>query len=132
MSVNAALYSRLSAYAGLTALVATRIYPQLAEQGSAVPRVTIHEISVTPTHAMGADPDLIRTRMQVSSWDTTYDGARTVARQVGTALSRWSDVTAGVHACWLDNEVAFYDEAHALHQIAQDYFVWMAVPIGAL
>src|SRR3990167_5508763 len=132
MSINSALYSRLSGYAGLTALVSTRIYPELRDQGAAAPNVTIHEISAVPVHAMGADPGLIRLRMQVSSWDSTYDGARLVARQVGTALSRWSDSGTGIQAVWLDNEVAFYDEAHRLHQIAPDFIVLFVGAIGAL
>jgi hypothetical protein len=44
-TMDAALFSRLSSFAGLKALIGTRIYPAPAPQNAAYPLVTYQEVS---------------------------------------------------------------------------------------
>ncbi len=82
MSVESEIYTRLSTYAGLTALVVAKIYPLQLPQDIELPALTYFKVSDVPEHAMGADANIKTTRIQVSCWAETYGEAKALELQV--------------------------------------------------
>ncbi len=100
MAIEEAVYSRLSTFAGLTALVGAppndRIYRVRLPQDVTLPAVRFAKVAVERIGAMGADPGLARARYQFSCWANDPDQARDVAEQIRAALQRWRGTEAGV------------------------------------
>lgn len=101
MPLEDALFSRLSGFAGLTALVgagsAARVYPNQAAEDPAAPYVVFEiDDDEDQGHAMGADVAPRRAFCRFYCFDATGDGARDVATQVIAALRRYSGVHAAV------------------------------------
>lgn len=86
--IEKALYQRLSGFAGLTALVSTRITPHLLTQDTAYPAVTYFVVSAPREAAMGSDPGIVHGRIQVDCWGLTYSDVVAVGEQVRAALER--------------------------------------------
>lgn len=107
--VESTLYSRLTTFAGLVALVVKRVYPLIIPQGAAYPAVTYQRISTEPREvAMGGDPGIARARIQVTAWANTFDDAKDVGNQVRLALERWNPT--GVFDTYIIAENDLYDE----------------------
>lgn len=117
-AVGKALYGRMSAHAGLAALVVDRIYPKERPQGSAVPAVTYHQITGPRVSAMGSDPGIVQALYQVSCWASeastrsAYENAQNVVTQVRAALQRFRGTVNGVEIldCFLEDEGDLVDE----------------------
>ena len=120
------LYTRLANYAGLTALVSTRVYPLRLPQNPTLPAVTFQRITGSREHGMTADHGMAHPTLQVDSWGETYASARAVAVQVRTALSRWSDATTDpVVLDVFASDERDMDEADVkLFRVSQDYQIW--------
>jgi hypothetical protein len=127
--IHEALFSRLSGYAGLTALVGARIYPRLLPQNPTYPAVTYDRISAERQSAMGSDSGLVSGRWQVSSWGKTYTDARDIAEQVRKALQRYRGTSSGtvIQDIFIESENDLPPElvdGEAVFQIASDFIVW--------
>lgn len=122
-----ALYARLSGFAGLSALVGSRIYPLRAPQTAALPLVVFQRISTIRWSAFGSDTGLARPRIQVTAWATTAMAAKSVKEQVRAALQRWRGTVAGVEI--LDATIA--DERDQYDQEALAAGVGQAGAYGA-
>lgn len=97
--IGLAVKARLTAHAGTSALVASRVYPLRLPQGPTYPAVRYQLIGAPRTHLMGDDPDAsigVHARVQVDCYADTYAGAHELAEQVRLALSRWSGTSGGV------------------------------------
>ena len=117
--IEATLYTRLSTFAGLTALVSTRIYPLICPQGVTYPAVTYQRISTMPREvAMGSDPGIARARIQVSAWGVTYSSVKAIADQIRLALERYN--TTGIFGTFIIAENDLYDEEALKYGVAVD------------
>ena len=85
-----ALQTRLAAFAGLSALVAARIYAVRAPQNPTLPYVTYQRIAAERFSAMGSDTGVASVLMQLDAWsEASALQAKQVATQVRLALERW-------------------------------------------
>lgn len=122
MTLESSLYSHLSGYSGLTALVSARIYPNQAPQNCPLPYVVYHRISAvreqTITRAIGST----LVRMQFSAFSRRHTtngtdyGANEVRAQVRAALLAYT--TGGgvtVHDLLLVNDIDLYEDDTNLH-----------------
>lgn len=124
MSIESALYDRARTFAGLSALVGTRIYPNLQPQQVADKSVTFRRISSQRVSAMGADTGLVRARYQFDAWAKTYDGARAIADQLRLAFQRWNTTTGTVvQDVYVLNDVELYEDDTQTHHVAVDFDV---------
>jgi hypothetical protein len=129
MTLEQALRTRLAAYTNLTTLVGTRIYPLRLAQSPTLPAVTYQRISTVPVQALSAAASaMIRTRMQVTAWATTYAGAQSVAAQIRACLDGFAGMlggTGGVNCTvtWL-NQVDLIDPEENWFYIACDFETW--------
>jgi hypothetical protein len=127
MNAHKAINARLSAFAGLTALVATRIYFDVLPDSPVYPAVTIHMLSSSTEKGALSDPPLSRAVFQVTAWGKSRAESRKVADQIRTALDRMRAVTiAGVvvNDCFFDGDVDMYDSTTLTFYAASDYRIF--------
>jgi hypothetical protein len=90
VSLGTAIYGRLSADAGVAALVGDRVYPTLLPQPSTFPAVTYAMVGSPWQTAQ--DGSRIRTpRYRLVCWAKSYDEADAVGAAVAAALHLWRD-----------------------------------------
>jgi hypothetical protein len=112
----------LVADATVTALVDSRIYPQVAPDGVARPFVILRLVSAVPYHTHdGAPADLLEAaRVQVDSYGTEYAATHTLASAV-------DDVVGGLVGPTLsatrESLTDGYEDETALFFVRADYFV---------
>ena len=116
MSLASSRYSQLSAYAGLTALVSTRIYPNRAPQDATLPYVVYFRVGGSREQAFTNAVGATGVRMQFSAFAAAYIDADAVRAQVRAALLAY--VTSGgvtVHEVALESDLDQYENDTFLH-----------------
>lgn len=128
-----ALVSYLSGFAGLTALISTRVYGMRIPQDATLPCLTVQRIS-TPrelTHdSSGASGDLAHPRFQFDAWGETQAAVKPITDQVRAALNgkQGSIGTAPnnltIQAGLVDDEAPEYDPETNLYHSRSEYIIW--------
>jgi hypothetical protein len=122
-----ALTARLEAYAGLTALVGTRIYPLTLPQNATLPALTYQRIPGERVRSVSGATGMMRARFEVHVWDESVSGAQAVGIQVQDALEGWSGVasTVTVKLIRIDDGRDTYEPdpatVHITYQVWFDY-----------
>jgi hypothetical protein len=135
ITIEEGIYYRLTNFAGLTALISTRVYPFRLPVDVTLPAVTYQRIS-TPrenTHDQennGSDGcDLAMPRFQFTVWDDGFSGAKAVVKQLRKCLHGYTGTfgtganTVSVYGVLSDNEVDNYDPDSNLYWTTVDYFI---------
>ena len=125
MSAQKAVYARLLAFGGLTALVADRIYPQVMAQGVAYPAVSFLGVSELRERAFGATPGLVRARVQVDAWGSSNSSSAAVAAQILAALKDFKGTSNGVVVQWIFHEgtTDLFEDDIPVFRVSQDFEV---------
>jgi hypothetical protein len=121
-----ALYTRLSTYAPLTALVSTKIEPLIMPQGTVPPYITYTVISKPSTYSHSGKNRTVRARVQISCYGTTYASAKGVAAQVKAAMESWTSATVkrAFHENDFDSHIAKEEKGGVdLYHLPVDFFV---------
>jgi hypothetical protein len=124
--IETSLFTRLSGFGGLSALVATRIYPMLLPQEPQYPAVTYAFVSGVPVAAMGADTGVTRKRLRVTAWSKTYAEMTSVADQVRLCLERWRGTVGGVviQDTYVDNDsLDLFDDISRVYYRPLDFIL---------
>jgi len=120
MTIETDVFTRLSTYPGLTALIATRVYPLRLPQNPVLPAVTLFKVSTPREQSHGGDSALQHPRYQFSCWAETYGAAWAVADQVRLALQGLAAGGVGIY----DNGVDMYDPETGWYHVAIDITIW--------
>lgn len=96
MSTGKAIYGILSANAGVTALVSTRIYPDMATQDTAFPFVVYQIEGTTPSDTKDGASKMDMVDFAVMAYAKSYTNAQDIASACRTALDRYSGSMQGV------------------------------------
>lgn len=101
MNISRAIYTILSAHAGLTSLVSTKIYPVVAPQQTAFPYVVFSTDSVEPINRQTGTAMAEYVNLDVNVVSKIVDENESIAKQVRLALDRvaegaYSGVNVGV------------------------------------
>jgi hypothetical protein len=118
------IFTRLSGFAGLAALVGDRIYPGAPPQDVTKPYVRYSLVigqTPQPQQVVG-QTDLIRARYQFDAFDSKPAGARAVRNQLRLALKRWS--SAGppvVQVTFFVSSIDLREPDTKLHNMSSDY-----------
>jgi hypothetical protein len=89
-TIEEALFSRLTGFAGLSALIGSRVYPCLLPQGTEKP-ACYYEIDETRRESTDQADDNYRiTDLTVTAVADSYRSAKAVTEQVELALARWT------------------------------------------
>lgn len=124
MSVEIDLYAHLSIYAGLTALIDSRIYPLKAPQEVTVPYCVYQIISEQRFYSHGGFSNLSRLRMQISAYGNTELQVSQVAEQVIMSMEAWPSANANVQASQQENTFNAYEDITGLFYMPIDFFVF--------
>ncbi len=89
MSVEAALFARLSSWPALSALVGARVYPAPAPQGVVVPYVVYELREAERYSAFDGDIPVVDSAYRIESFGSTRLQANAVRDAVRGALQRW-------------------------------------------
>ncbi len=87
MSAETELYAALSGFAGLTALVSTRIYPDAVPEGNALPAVVYQRLETELTMTIGSVAVAEDVKFSIAAWAETRAAADAAADQIALALS---------------------------------------------
>ena len=87
MKVGAAIYNLLTTDAAVSALVGTRVFPELAVEGGEDPYIVYSVVSNTPVDTKDKAP-VDEAQIEVFSVANTYAKANDLADKVRAALSR--------------------------------------------
>ncbi|SFB74145.1 Protein of unknown function [Polaromonas sp. OV174] len=108
-------------FAVLRALVADRVYPDVAPEGSALPRIVYQQAGGEVIAYMeGTLPDKENGRMQIVCWATTRIAAVNLAKQVEAAILSAPVIQADA----LGARVSVYEEDTKLFGSRQDFSIW--------
>ena len=124
-TVEQMLVKELQATAAVTALVGTRIYPQVAPQGTTADYVT-YEGSGNPIQDHGGSGGLYRARVSFLCHSATYANAKAVAAAIRAALDGFRGTMQGVSvgSCLQEMEAdAGFDDETRMHVVAVDFRV---------
>jgi hypothetical protein len=123
MKVGAAIYSLLVNDSAVSAVVGTRIYPELAEEGASAPYVVYSVVSNTPSDTKDGTP-IDEAQLEIFNVGNTYAAANDLADKVRAALDRKSQIVVGtvtVQSIHYTNEVTEVSEKRDLYISVQDY-----------
>lgn len=133
--LDEAIFSRLSGFAGISALVGARVYPTLMPQKPTLPALVYTEISNVPDYVMGGQSGIAGARYQIDSYATSLSAVKALAEQVRLALSGFRGTLVDVIIDHVEkqNSTTLYEEETALHRVTADYlfFYRETLPSGA-
>lgn len=96
-SLEEALYSKLSATAGVTAIVpATRIFHVKLEENSAFPAITFQRISTTRDYVLTDTVQMAEATVQLDCWSASDSEAVALAKAVRAAIDGFRGAVSGV------------------------------------
>ena len=121
--MDEAVYERLSGDAGLQALVAERIYPDVIPQNVVYPIIVYHQVSETASYSHDGDSNLDMSRYQFDCYDDTKAGARAIKDALRSLLSGKKFIASNIRvtACRLDNSLGGYEPSLEAWRYIQDY-----------
>ncbi|MFW6079533.1 MAG: DUF3168 domain-containing protein [Gemmatimonadota bacterium] len=129
MALEASLREHLEADGAVAARVGGRVYPVLLPPDVTYEAISYRRISAPREHAQTGPSGLVRARIQVDSWATTYGGAKDLAEDVRRALDGFrgtmgTTVTTRVDSTMLEGDRDLYDEDAEVHRVQHDYLIW--------
>lgn len=104
-------------FAVLCALVANRVYPDVAPEGVAKPYFTYQQVGGPPINFLNGIPDKRSGRFQINVWSATRSQAMTLIRQAEDALR----LSSALNASTQGGAVALYEEDTKLYGARQDF-----------
>lgn len=127
-TIEEALFSILTNDSALSALIGTRVYPNIFPQGVTLPAISYQRISSVRLHSHSGASQLARPRFQLTCLSDSYTEAISVANALREALDGYGGVPAGVRVpvALIQNEFDTYAEENDLHTVRQDYYIWFA------
>lgn len=110
---RAALVAILEGAAGVTSLISTRIYPNVAPQNVTFPFLVYETISSTRETAMVDDPGVVRRVYQLTAYGLTSDVVASVIEACRAAVQRTRGTYAAVEVLdvLLEGEADFFTDA---------------------
>lgn len=125
MAIKDALFTQLSGYAGLSALVGSRIYPMKLPQNPTLPAVSYFTVFTEREYGHGGAMGQATPLIQIDAWADDYDEAKSVATQVRLAMNRFIGTVASVvvHASTCVSERDLYEDDTGNHHVALEFEV---------
>jgi hypothetical protein len=126
MYIEEALYTYLSTYAGLTALISKKVFPVIAPEGTLVPYITYTKVSGQRFHALKTDSGMTNPIYQFSCFATAYGSTKAMSAQLRAALQNYSNTMGGsggvvVQSVLLVDEHDLYDDEAKVYYTTIDF-----------
>jgi hypothetical protein len=134
MSLRGDIYALLVADAGVIGQISTRVFHEMAPQGTARPYVTLSLIFSADERHMGAAAGITRATLQADIWATTtatLDAAGDAVRDALQGLQRTTMGSTDLRSATLtaerdEHEIDSDGGETILHRRVQEYSVWYA------
>ena len=128
MIVENAIRSHLLAQAGLTALIADKLYYVTAPQNVAAPYVVFFKVSAVPVYSLSGESRLVNARFQFSIFAGSYLETKQIAAQIQLALQdKCNQVIGGAGgvnvSVQFENEQDLYVPDPGLFHCPVEYFI---------
>ena len=132
MSYGSELYTQLSGYSALAAIVGSRIYPRQVRQPTKPPYLVLEKVSDIPYNSHQGYSHLRRIRQQVSVYASSDTEAEAVVTQVKAAMEAWPAANAKVHTSLMLDDYGLVEEdadltdgsGQALYHYPVDFLVY--------
>jgi hypothetical protein len=130
LNIEQAIFKYLSTYAGLSALVSTRIYPDLLPQTITYPAIVYTLISGVNDETLGEDSDTTEERWQFTINASSVDSRANVCKQLKKAFkdynkgsTRIMGGSGGVPVGSVNHagQTNFYEEETKIYQRTVDF-----------
>jgi hypothetical protein len=125
MTVGKAIFYLLDNSTDLTAIVGTRIYPEVAQQDAPLPYVVYNISNNEPSDTKFEPSKLDTANIEVNCYSTSYTQVIDMAVAVRAALDRVTGTYNGVNVQSIAymNEVIDFDEGQRAYNVSSDYDV---------
>ena len=128
MNAEKVVYALLSADAGVTAIVSTRIYPSELPQQIAVPAIVYRHIDTVdrPTIHGDGGAQLVQSRISVIALANDYSAIKAIHEAVKDALRYQYGVIAGVQVATITRDIVgpdLFDPDLERHEQGVDYLI---------
>jgi hypothetical protein len=125
MTVGKAIFYLLDNSTDLTAIVGTRIYPEVAQQDAPLPYVVYNISNNEPSDTKREPSKLDTANIEVNCYSTSYTEVIDMAVAVRAALDRVTGTYNGVNVQSIAymNEVIDFDEGQRAYNVSSDYDV---------
>lgn len=117
MALESDIFAALS---GQTA-AASRVYPLIRGEASALPAIVYARVGNAPVNALDGSSGLDSVRIQIDSYAATYAGAKLLAAQVRAIMQ------AGSFKALLQSDVDVYEPDTKIYRVTQDFLCWERV-----
>lgn len=123
--IEPALYSIVVGDAGVSSLIATRMYPMVMPQNATLPAVSYFEVVAPRDHHGRGASGFVSAIYQIDCWASTHVAARSLAEAVRLALDGYRGRAAGVEvgAVLLESERDLYEDESRTYRRSQQYRV---------
>jgi len=118
------LYSYLSAYAGLVALVGDAIHPNVVPQDTPPPYVAMDETNRNKIYTHGGYCGSSIFTYQLSSYAVTKDAVELIAQQIANAMAAWRASSVNIGFAIEIAESDAYEVEPDLYRIDLDYRIF--------
>ena len=125
MTVGKAIFYLLDNSTDLTAIVGTRIYPEVAQQDAPLPYVVYNISNNEPSDTKFEPSKLDTANIEVNCYSTSYTEVIDMSVAVRAALDRVTGTYSGVNVQSIAymNEVIDFDEGQRAYNVSSDYDV---------
>lgn len=109
----------------VTGLLAQRIYPLVAAQGSALPMLVLTVVSEVPQNSLTGmvETRALECRLQVDAYADSYLGAHQVANAAAAVIG---NLTAPTLSAQRDSAQDLYDDESSLYRVMTEFVVWVS------
>jgi len=120
------VHTQLTGHAGLSALIAARLYPVKLPQDVSYPACVYEIITRTEFPAMGSNADHSRKRITVTGYDNSYSGVKALETQIVAALDRYTGTSDGttIDGSYLENVSDLYEDEFQIYQVSIDFMIY--------
>lgn len=130
MSIEEAIYYKLTNDTDVAAIVSTRVYPMKLPPNPTYPAITYQRISTARWHNYAGASGRARPRFQIDCWldgsnrAEAYDDARDLATKVRKCLDGFKgdiDTESDVGGVTLDSERDIWEDLAQVHRVTMDF-----------
>lgn len=98
--VGKALRTKLLSYAGVSALVGQRMYPDALLQNATLPAIVYSKISTQRDHTTGDVTRLAHARFQLDCYGTSRDSSNDISHAIrASGICSYQGTTSGIYFC---------------------------------
>lgn len=120
MNIEDGLYSYLTNNAGVKAIVASRVYPLVIAQKTALPAITYQTSSLKPDRNLSGNTGRMTATVQLNAWAETYTEVKSLAEALRSALNDYSGAMGSdtIRRSGVESETDGWDEETGFFRVS--------------